>query len=238
MSSSQYQLAWPPLTRSFLVLAGVLFSAWLAFIAITPLKELAIAHLMLNATTLPSLKLWAVFTHALFPTNFGQLFFDLALIYMFGADMEQVWGRARWAGVMVVALLVGGALGALMLWVQAAPGTLGGFTAPTTALITAYCVARWDRTIRLFVFDIPGKWVLGLFALLNLGVAISALFQGVASPLGLILGGAAVGALAGKDLLSPRRIKLWWRHRQARQNLKIVRTPEDPRKNKDGQWLN
>ena len=229
---------WPPLTRSFLVLAGCLVASWLAFIAAPSVKALAVAHLMLDATTLPSLQLWATLTHALFPVNFGQLFFDLALIYMFGAELEQRWGRAKWFGVMLAALVLGGVLGALVLWAQGAVGVVGGFTAPTIALITAYCVARWDRTIRLLFFDIPGKWVLALFALLHIGGALVALTQSAPTSLGLILGGGIVGALAGRDLHSPRRIKLWWKHRQARRNLKVVRTPQDPRKNKDGEWLN
>ena len=238
---SQVRVAWPPLQRPVLVLGATLLALRLLMVAAAPLKAFALTELVLHAQSLPSLKLWAVLTHALWSTSFGALFFDLFALYLFGAEVLRDWGLKRWSLALGLGALLGGLLGALSLWAMPGPQPpLGGMGAATMALVAGYCHQRWDQTLSMIVFELKGKALLGLFIALDLLMTV---FSGSPTTLLWHLGGVAAGLIVAAQLYSPRRLILHLKYWKIRRNLKVIaRTPEadarDARRRNDGQWIN
>lgn len=237
---TQMRLAWPPLTRNIIIVGVVLFVVRMAMVLIEPFGIMAKQSLTLSASTLTSLQLWSTLSYGVLATSFGQLFFDLLALYLFGAEVDQWWSGKKWWLTVLAATIVGGLLGALVLWVQGAPGVIGGFGAPVMALIAAYCWQYWDRPMNFFFIELKGKILLGLFLTLDILLGISAFFSNRPSMLGIHLGGLAVGLLVASDLWRPKQLMLRIKYWKVRRNMKLIaRTPEDdPRRRQDGTWIN
>ena len=153
------------------------------------------------------------------------LFFECLMLYMFGGELEQEWGRHNFLRLFLFGLLGGLTLGA----VSAAflPLLLYGFGAGTAAVLVAYAMIWPDRQALLFfVIPVRMKWlVLVIFVMLftwdfpnqfilQLGGALAgALFvyyyarRGRQSPAGGRASAAPAGILGGiQESLRRRRL--------------------------------
>ena len=135
---------------------------------------------------------WQIVTYAFLHGSFNHLFFNMLGLWMFGAELEQIWGRNRFltfyfASVIAAALtqlLVNAMLGSAAPTIGASGGLFG--------LLLAFAMIFPNRTILLFfVIPMKAKYLVALYGLLELYQGAYVLNSGVAhfAHLGGMLGG-------------------------------------------------
>ena len=135
---------------------------------------------------------WQVGTYAFLHGSFEHLFFNMLGLWMFGSELEQVWGQKRYlqfyaASVLAAALtqlLVGVLLGSGAPTIGASGGLFG--------LLLAFAMMFPDRTILLFfVIPMKAKYLVALYGIVELYQGVYVMNSGVAhfAHLGGMLGG-------------------------------------------------
>ena len=135
---------------------------------------------------------WQLGTYAFIHGSFNHLFFNMLGLWMFGSELEQIWGRKRYmtffaASVLAAAiaqLLVNAALGSTAPTVGASGGLFG--------LLLAFAMIFPNRVILLFfVLPLKAKYLVLLYGLLELYQGVYVMNSGVAhfAHLGGMLGG-------------------------------------------------
>jgi rhomboid family protein len=135
---------------------------------------------------------WQIVTYAFLHASFNHLFFNMLGLWMFGGELEQVWGQKRFiqfysASVIAAALtqlLVNSMLGATAPTVGASGGLFG--------LLLAFAMMFPNRTILLFfVIPLKAKYLVALYGIIELYQGVYVMNSGVAhfAHLGGMLGG-------------------------------------------------
>jgi rhomboid family protein len=135
---------------------------------------------------------WQVATYAFLHGSFNHLFFNMLGLWMFGSELEQVWGPRRFiwfysASVLAAALtqlIVDALLGTGAPTIGASGGLFG--------LLLAFAMIFPNRIILLFfVIPMKAKYLVALYGLLELYQGAYVLNSGVAhfAHLGGMLGG-------------------------------------------------
>jgi membrane associated rhomboid family serine protease len=136
---------------------------------------------------------WQVGTYAFLHGGIGHLFFNMLGLWMFGAELERVWGQKRFmqfyaASVLAAAamqLLVCAVLGSVFPTVGASGGLFG--------LLLAFGMLFPNRTIVPLFPPIPmkAKYFVALYGGLELFLGVTGTASGVAhfAHLGGMLGG-------------------------------------------------
>ncbi len=135
---------------------------------------------------------WQIGTYAFLHGSFEHLFFNMLGLWMFGSELEQVWGEKRYlqfygASVLAAALT------------QLAVSALLGSDAPTIGasggifgLLLAFAMIFPNRIILLFfILPMKAKYLVALYGLLELYQGVYVMNSGVAhfAHLGGMLGG-------------------------------------------------
>ena len=153
---------------------------------------------------------WQILTYMFLHGGFLHIFFNMLALWMFGVELEHLWGSRRF---LVYYLLcgVGGAVTNLIV----AP--LIGQTAPTVGasgavfgVLLAFGVLFPDRPIYLyFLLPVKAKYFVSFYILWELFLGVTQTSDGVAHF--AHLGGAAVGFLylLREVRLFPRRREEW-----------------------------
>lgn len=140
----------PPMTQALLLInvaafcIEFIFGSWFSR---------ALALWPLGSGFLP----WQVVSYAFLHGSFGHLFFNMLGLWMFGSELERVWGQKRYlqfyfASILAAAatqLLVNAALGSGAPTVGASGGIFG--------LLLAYGMTFPNRTVMLLIPPIPMK---------------------------------------------------------------------------------
>ena len=135
---------------------------------------------------------WQIGTYAFLHGSFNHLFFNMLGLWMFGGELEHVWGQRRFlqfyaASVVAAALtqlLVNALLGSNLPTVGASGGLFG--------LLLAFAMIFPNRVILLFfVIPMKAKWLVALYGVIELYQGVYVLNSGVAhfAHLGGMLGG-------------------------------------------------
>jgi len=135
---------------------------------------------------------WQIVTYAFLHGNFNHLFFNMLGLWMFGGELEHVWGQKRFlqfyaASVVAAALtqlLVNAVLGVGAPTVGASGGLFG--------LLLAFAMIFPNRIILLFfVIPMKAKYLVALYGVIELYQGVYVLNSGVAhfAHLGGMLGG-------------------------------------------------
>jgi len=135
---------------------------------------------------------WQIGTYAFLHGSFNHLFFNMLGLWMFGGELEHVWGQKRFlqfyaASVVAAALtqlLVNALLGSIAPTVGASGGLFG--------LLLAFAMIFPNRIILLFfVIPMKAKYLVALYGLIELYQGAYVLNSGVAhfAHLGGMLGG-------------------------------------------------
>ena len=135
---------------------------------------------------------WQIGTYAFLHGSFEHLFFNMLGLWMFGAELELLWGQKRFiqfysASVIAAALtqlVVNAMLGSMSPTIGASGGLFG--------LLLAFALIFPNRTILLFfVIPMKAKWLVVLYGLLELYQGAFVLNSGIAhfAHLGGMLGG-------------------------------------------------
>lgn len=179
----------PPVTQSIILANVAVF-----------LLELTLGDRFVAAFALwpigPRFQPWQVFTYAFLHGGLPHLLFNMFALYMFGADMERVWGGKRYLTYYVVCLLsaalaqlvVSGATGAYYPTLGASGAVFG--------LLLAFARYFPHRQIMLLIppIPLPARIFVVAYGALELVLGVTGTQAGVAHF-------AHLGGLAGGYLL-------------------------------------
>jgi len=176
----------PPVTRALILICVAVF----AMQQLLPLVGLLALWPLQSGNFMP----WQAFSYAFLHGDLLHLFFNMLALWMFGAEIERLWGPKRYmqfllASSMAAALVQ---LGWTLLIGSRVP-TLGASGA-TYGLLLAFGMLFPNRTIMLLIPPIPmkAKFFVAIFGALEL-------IQGVMGPSGIAhfahLGGMLGGFL-------------------------------------------
>ena len=135
---------------------------------------------------------WQVATYAFLHVSFEHLFFNMLGLWMFGSELERIWGEKRFlqfyaASVLAAALaqlVVTAVMGSVYPTVGASGGLFG--------LLFAFAVMFPNRVILLFfVIPMKARYLVALYGLLELYQGVYVMNSGVAhfAHLGGMVGG-------------------------------------------------
>ena len=181
----------PPVTQALLIanvaifllqdMAGAQFFAWFA---LWPP----------GARGLPAFEPWQLVTYGFLHGNLTHIFFNMFALYMFGSDVERLFG-ARFYLQFYVACLVTGAAAhlAVAAWMGAPPAPTVGASGAMFGLLLAF---GWyfprRRVILLFPpIPMPARVFVTVYGLIELALGVTGTGRGVAhfAHLGGMLGG-------------------------------------------------
>ncbi|MDX9719844.1 MAG: rhomboid family intramembrane serine protease [Myxococcota bacterium] len=228
MSSSRFPpaggLAFPPLSRSALLLIVINAALWLSLLVLAYLDASRFAWVLslfaLDPDAVLSGYVFQIVTY-MFIHDWRSpmhLLLNMLLVYFFAGPLEQRWGRTR---VLLFALGAGVAGGAMVMLFALLGGLLGfsggaltfGFSGAALGMLAAFCILYAEASILLFfVIPVKAKYLLWLT------VGIDLLFwiapgSDVSFP--AHLGGMLFGVLvAGGGALLWRRITRRLRYRR------------------------
>jgi membrane associated rhomboid family serine protease len=144
--------------------------------------------------SLPIFAPWQLVSYSFLHGSFMHIAFNMFALWMFGSDLERVWGPRRVAlayfssvvSGAVAHLLIGGAFGA-------GPAPVVGASAGVFGILLAYALVFPDRKIVPLIppIPIPARWFVAIYAGLELFLGVTGTQQGVAhfAHLGGLLGG-------------------------------------------------
>ena len=174
----------PPVTKSLLLACVAIFCLNLFL----PLAEVCALWPLGSGEFMP----WQVLSYAFLHGDTLHLFFNMLGLWMFGAELEQLWGRRRYAQYLLASVLVAAAA---QLLVSAATGSNAptvGASGALFGLLLAFGLLFPHRTVMPLFPPIPMKartFVI-VFGLLELGLGLAG-HRGIAhfAHLGGMLGG-------------------------------------------------
>ncbi|HZR68222.1 MAG TPA: rhomboid family intramembrane serine protease [Burkholderiales bacterium] len=194
--------ALPPATR-WLLLANVAFflveslsgtSGLVSYLALWPLG---------TAGAVP-FEPWQIVTYSFLHASFWHLFVNMFALYMFGGELERLWGQRRYVQLYFASVVAAALSQLVFASVAGAPpyptvGASGGIF----GLLLAYAMYFPHRTIVLLIPPIPmPAWLfVTLYGLLELYLGVTGTQEGVAHV-------AHLGGMLGAWILI-----LYWRGR-------------------------
>ncbi len=225
---AQQQLRWPPFTANIKGLAIVLFTLWFASVMIEPLGGFVGNYMLVSgAAVIDEFQVWTLFTYSLWHADFMHLLFNVVVLWLFGAEIDQRWSKLRWWRFNALCAVGGGAAVVVsQLLIQSFHPTLG-YSGAVMGVVAAFAWHNWDRTIYLFFFPMKGKVLLPVFIVLDIFIVVVG-----REPISVAahLGGMATGLLIVSGWWRPRRWKLAYqrhKHKKHREQFQIVqRDPE------------
>ena len=135
---------------------------------------------------------WQVVSYSFLHGSFEHLFFNMLGLWMFGSELEQVWGQKRYvqfyAASVLAAALTQMVFTALVPTLAPTIGASGGLY----GLLLAFAMIFPNRIILLFfVIPMKAKWLVLLYGVLELYQGVYVMNSGVAhfAHLGGMLGG-------------------------------------------------
>jgi membrane associated rhomboid family serine protease len=178
----------PPLTPVTRALLLINVAAFFLLRLLGDGPATALALWPLGANFMP----WQVVTYAFLHGSFEHLFFNMLGLWMFGSELERVWGEKRFlqfyaASVIAAAitqLVVSAVSGSVYPTVGASGGLFG--------LLLAFAMMFPHRTILLFfVIPMKARYLVALYGILELYQGVYVMNSGVAhfAHLGGMLGG-------------------------------------------------
>jgi len=134
---------------------------------------------------------WQIVTYAFLHANFNHLFFNMLGLWMFGTELEHVWGQRRFVTFYFASVLAA-ALTQIAVNVVMGGGPTVGASGGLFGLLLAFAMLFPNRTILLFfVIPMKAKWLALLYGVLELYQGVYVMNSGVAhfAHLGGMLGG-------------------------------------------------
>lgn len=176
----------PPITQALLITNTVVFCIQLllgfGF-------ERAFALWPLDGGFLP----WQVVSYAFLHGSFAHLFFNMFGVWMFGGEIERVWGPRRFMQFYAVSVLAAAAAQLITTLATGSPNPTIGASGGLFGLLLAYAVMFPNRMIMLLIPPVPikAKWLVAIYGGIELAFGVFNPNSGVAhfAHLGGALGG-------------------------------------------------
>jgi membrane associated rhomboid family serine protease len=142
----------------------------------------------------PPFRIWQLLTYGFMHGNFMHLFFNMFALFMFGSDVERLFGPKRYL-IYYLASVIGAALMHLIVvsFASLPPAPVVGASGAVFGILLAFGMAWPHRKLILIPIPIPmPAWLfVTLYGLLELYLGITQTSQGVAHF--AHLGGMATG---------------------------------------------
>jgi membrane associated rhomboid family serine protease len=188
----------PPITRGLIIANVMVFAGQLLLgdgmtlqLALWPVQSAAFAG------GSPSFQPWQLLTYGFVHASAWHLFVNMFAVYMFGGQLEQLWGPKRYLSLYLVSVVVAGMAQLLVAGlVSAEPYPTVGASGGIFGLLLAYAMYFPKRTIVLLIPPIPmPAWLfVTLYGTLELYLGVTGTAAGVAHF-------AHLGGMAGAWLL-------------------------------------
>ena len=204
-SNFAYSFGPGPLTPA---IKAIVIACVVLFFAEALRPELRLYLGLIPRNVIEQLAIWQPFTYMFMHGGVGHILFNMLSLWMFGTELERMWGTSFFARFYVVCGL-GAALAQIALGVML-PGDLGasfylvpvvGASGAIYGVMLAYALYFPTREILMsFLFPVQAKYMVTILGLISLYMAITV--SGVAGA--AHLGGLATGWL----YLRGRRMRL------------------------------
>jgi rhomboid family protein len=137
---------------------------------------------------------WQVVTYSFLhdPTTYQHIFFNMLGLWMFGGELEQVWGQKRFLQFYAASVLAAALTQLLVSALLGSGGPTIGASGGLFGLLLAFAMIFPNRIILLFfVIPMKAKYLVALYGLIELYQGAAVLNTGVAhfAHLGGMLGG-------------------------------------------------
>jgi len=187
----------PPVTQALMLICTAVFCLQRL---VPGMLEPWLALWPLPAGFLP----WQLASYLLVEGDLMGMLFNMLGLWMFGGELERLWGRTRYLQMVAVSGLIGGVTALLGAWALGALSVTMGLSAVLFGFLLSYALVFPDRTIMPLIPPIPMK----------APVAV-AVFAGIALLFGLGGGGSGlvhIAHLAG-GMLGAWLLIGYWRGR-------------------------
>ena len=172
----------PPVTRALIILNAAMFFLEAA-IGDTLTFALALWPVGAVMSGQPLFQPWQLLTYSILHANLWHLLFNMYALWMFGSDLERVWGPKRFLNLYLASVITA-ALGQL-----AVAGATGAEPYPTIGasggvfgLLLGFAMYFPHRTIVLLIPPVPmPAWLfVTLFGMLELYLGVTGTQAGIA----------------------------------------------------------
>ena len=150
----------PPVTRTLLianvavsVLQLLLGNALTDWLALWPLGSEARNAFDSVGTFMP----WQLLTYGFAHGDFMHLFFNMLVLYMFGAPLEMVWGERRFATYFLLAIMGAGVCQLIVAALAGSQASVVGASGAVYALLLGYGMLFPNQKVMLLFPPIPMK---------------------------------------------------------------------------------
>jgi membrane associated rhomboid family serine protease len=142
----------------------------------------------------PDFQLWQLLTYSFLHANVAHIFFNMFALYMFGSDVERLFGSRFFAAYYFVSVLAAAVCHLVVTsWMGSAPYPTVGASGGVYGVLLAYGLYFPNRQLMLLIPPIPmrARTFVVVFAVLELILGVTGTAAGVAhfAHLGGMLGG-------------------------------------------------
>jgi membrane associated rhomboid family serine protease len=141
----------PPVTKAFMLICTAVFCAQLLFGR--SLDALFALWPIASGNFMP----WQVLTYAFMHGDFGHLFFNMIGLWMFGGELERLWGQKRFIHFLLAGALSAAAIQIIWTMLIGSRVPTVGASGAIFALLLAFGMLFPNRTIMLLIPPIPMK---------------------------------------------------------------------------------
>ncbi|MBE0621968.1 MAG: rhomboid family intramembrane serine protease [Burkholderiales bacterium] len=174
----------PPVTRGLIIVNVLMFAGEMLLgnsltlpLALWPLQTGAFA------AGFPSFQLWQLITYGFLHGGTWHLFVNMFAVYMFGGQLEQLWGPRRYLNLYLLSIIVAGVAQLVVASATSSdPYPTIGASGGVFGLLLAYAMYFPHRTIVLLIPPIPmPAWLfVTLYGALELYLGVTGTQAGVA----------------------------------------------------------
>ena len=176
----------PPVTRTLIVINVIAFF----------IKELLGEGLLQDFMLWPlgsNFAFWQVLTYGFLHARLTHLLFNMLGLYMFGSDIERVWGEKRFLVYYLSCVITAAIAQLVVTWMMGSAHPTVGASGGVFGLLLAFGMMFPRRTVVLLIPPIPmPAWLfVTLYGLIELYLGITGTASGVAhfAHLGGMVGG-------------------------------------------------
>jgi membrane associated rhomboid family serine protease len=178
-----------PATRALLLINVAAF-----FLVSSGLLGSSIAEALMLWPIGPHFMPWQLVTYAFLHLNFAHLFFNMLGLWMFGSELERIWGERRYLQFYFASLLAAAVTQLVVTGLMGNEAPTVGASGALFGLLLAFAMMFPNRIILLFfVVPMRARWLVLLYGVLELYQGIYVNQDGVAHF--AHLGGMAGGLL-------------------------------------------
>lgn len=142
----------------------------------------------------PRYGVWQYFTYMFLHGGFGHIFFNMLTLWMFGMELEQLWGSRRFLAYYVLCGLGAGVIHSVVTMLLGTGAPTLGASGAIMGVMVAFGLVFPDRIVFMgFFFPMRARFAVFLFAGIDLYLGVVGSSDGIAHF--AHLGGALVGLI-------------------------------------------